>query len=188
MLTSPDIWGQEVVELVVQLDPSELARGAPIVVNKIPADAVVELETIVLFTMFTFNASSREIPAPSQPATLSAMMLLVMLGEYHCDGVVGKASTSEPFTFWRRNPPPLPASAALPIIRFALTTRLGPTPSLGVIEVGVGMQSWSVVAPHVGSEYGRQDLRAQTDSQERHFSLQRLLDELELDLQMAITL
>src|SRR5579864_5884380 len=106
MVTSPDGCGHEVVELVMQLVPSELARGAPIVVNKIPAEAVVELETIVLLTMFTFNASSREIPAPSQPATLSAMMLLVMLGEYHCDGVFGKASTSEPLTFWRRRPPP----------------------------------------------------------------------------------
>ena len=72
---------------MMQLVPSELASGAPMVVNRMPAEAVVELETIVLLMMFTFSASSSEMPAPSQPATLSAMMLLVICGEYHCAGV-----------------------------------------------------------------------------------------------------
>ncbi len=42
-----------------------------------PAEAVLELNAIVLLMMFTWVESSSEIPAPSQPATLSAMMLLV---------------------------------------------------------------------------------------------------------------
>src|SRR5271165_3878006 len=146
MLTSPEICGQEVSVPMTQLVPSELARGYPIVVKRMPAEAVVELETTVLLIKFTFRASSRETPAPSQPATLSAMMLLVIVGEYHWEGIVGKASTSEPFRFWRRRPPPLPDSAALPMIRLALMTRLGPTPSLGRIDAGppcaaVGTQS-----------------------------------------------
>src|SRR5580704_15752108 len=73
MLTSPATCGHEVSVPITQLVPSELARGYPIVVKRIPADAVVELETIVLLMMFTFNASTIEIPAPSQPATLSGM-------------------------------------------------------------------------------------------------------------------
>src|ERR1035437_4457661 len=138
----------------MQLEPSELARGAPMVVNRIPAEAVVELETIVLLMIFAFRASSSEIPAPSQRATLSAMMLLVILGEDHWDGVVAKASTSEPFTCWRRRPPPLPDSAALPMIRLALMTRLGPMPSLGRTVLGPDTQSWSVVAPQGGAMSG----------------------------------
>src|ERR1019366_8677899 len=138
----------------MQLEPSELAKGAPMVVNRIPAEAVVELETIVLLMMFAFSASSSEIPAPSQPATLSAMMLLVILGENHWDGVVGKASTSEPFTFWRRRPPPLPDSAALPMMRLAFTIVLGPIPSLGRTVLGPDTQSWSVVVPHGGAMSG----------------------------------
>ena len=57
--------------------------GAPMVVNRIPAEAVVELDTTVLLMKFTFKASSIETPAPSQPATLSAMMLLVIVGDHH---------------------------------------------------------------------------------------------------------
>jgi hypothetical protein len=34
---------------------------------------------MVLLTMFTFNASCNDIPAPSQPAILLTMMLLVMV-------------------------------------------------------------------------------------------------------------
>src|SRR5246127_142880 len=140
MLTNPATCGHEVSAPVVQLEPSGLARGAPIVVNRIPAEAVVELETTVLLMMFVFRASTREIPAPSQPATLSAMMLLVTVGDHQpptrgeVEGCVGKASTSDPLMSWRRKPPPLPASAALPMIRLALITSLGPTPSLGPTE------------------------------------------------------
>ena len=154
MLTSPETCGQEVSVPITQLVPSELARGAPMVVNRIPADAVVEFETTVLLMMLVFSASSREIPAPSQPATLSAMMLLVILGEYHWLGVVGKASTSLPFTFWRRKPPPLPDSAAFPMIRLALITSPGPAPSLGRTVFGADTQSWSVVVPQGGVRSG----------------------------------
>src|SRR5580704_16502931 len=106
-----------------------------------PAEAVVEFDTIVLLMMLTFSASTIEMPAPSQPATLSAMMLLVTVGEYHREGVVGKASTSPPLTFCRRRPPPLPASAPLPMIRLALITRFGPAPSLGVRSEAGSRQS-----------------------------------------------
>src|SRR5271165_5559658 len=154
MLTSPETCGHEVSVPITQLVPSELARGAPIVVNRIPAEAVVELETIVLLMMFTFRASTKEIPAPSQPATLSAMMLLVTVGDHHCDGVVGNASTSEPLMFCKRRPPPLPVSAALPMIRLALMTRLGPMPSLGVRRIAGSRQSMSIAPPHVVSTSG----------------------------------
>src|SRR5208283_1406842 len=153
-LTSPDTCGHEVSVPTTQFAPDELARGAPIVVNRIPAEAVVELETIVLLMMFAFSASNREMPPPSQPATLSAMMLLVIVGDHQLLGLVGNATTSEPLTFCKRRPPPLPDSAALPMIRLALTIRLGPMPSLGPIAPGADTQSWSVVAPHVGSTSG----------------------------------
>jgi len=74
--------------------PWLLASGAPRVLNSTPDEAVVSLETIVLLTMFTANASTSEIPAPSQPATLLAMMLLVTLTEYHRSGLEGKVTTS----------------------------------------------------------------------------------------------
>src|SRR6516225_1913435 len=109
---------------------------------------------IVLLITFTASESSSEIPAPSQPATLLAMMLLVTCTEYHCVGVVGNATTSPPLTLWRRMPPPLPLSAPLPMIRLALITNPGPIPSLGVSEFAAGRQSRSVVAPHVGSASG----------------------------------
>src|SRR2546430_175722 len=79
MATSPAGCGAEVVpQFVVHVGPDELARGAPSVLNSTPEEAVVSLEMIVLLMMFATNASCSEIPAPSQPATLSAMMLLVM--------------------------------------------------------------------------------------------------------------
>src|SRR4029077_8999298 len=134
--------------------PCVLARGAPRVLKSTPDEAVVSLDIIVLLMMFTASPSSSEIPAPSQPATLLAMMLLVTCTEYQFPGVFGKATPSDPFTFWKAMPPPLPLSAALPIIRLALITRPGPTPSLGVTLLGAGTQSWSVVVPHVGSTSG----------------------------------
>src|SRR5213082_1041929 len=144
--------GSPVVELMGQ-GPDELARGAPIVLNSTPDDAVVSLDMTVLFMTFTANESTSEMPAPSQPATLLAMMLLVTFTEDQFAGVVGKVSTSPPLTDWKRMPPPLPLSAALPMIRLALITRPGPTPSLGVLGVG-GTQSASVVSPHGGSTSG----------------------------------
>jgi len=52
-------------------------RPHPSVLKSTPADAVVSFETIVLLTMVTFRASSIDTPAPSQPATLFAMMLFL---------------------------------------------------------------------------------------------------------------
>ena len=162
-LTRPAGWA---VEVVMQGDggspvvglmgqgPDELAKGAPIVLNSTPDDAVVSLDMTVLLMTFTANESTSEMPAPSQPATLLAMILLVTFTEYQFAGVVGKVSTSPPFTAWKRMPPPLPLSAALPIIRLALITKPGPTPSLGEMLLGGGTQSASVVVPHVGSTSG----------------------------------
>ena len=66
-----------VPQLAVQVGPWVLAKGAPSVLNSTPDDAVVSLEAMVLLMMSVFKASRREIPAPSQPATLLVMMLLV---------------------------------------------------------------------------------------------------------------
>src|SRR5437879_7344488 len=102
MLTRPAACGVDVVTQVCGgpvpygHGPCELARGAPSVLKSTPDDAVVSLDMIVLLTMFAFNASCSEIPAPSQPATLLVMMLLVTFTAYHCAGVVGKLITSEP--------------------------------------------------------------------------------------------
>src|SRR6266403_1432136 len=104
MLTNPAGWFVEVVTQgdgctplggVVQ-GPWLLAKGAPRVLKSTPDEAVVSLDITVLLMKFTFNASTSETPAPSQPATLLAMILLVTFTEYHCAGVLGKLSTSEP--------------------------------------------------------------------------------------------
>src|ERR1700716_175114 len=103
--------------------------------------------------MFTPNESTIELPPPSQPATLLVMMLLVTVTWYHFNGCAGKVITSLPLMSWKRKPPPLPLSAALPIIRLALITKPGPMPSLGGCALA-GTQSASVVRPHVGSLSG----------------------------------
>src|SRR6267154_479838 len=165
--TTPAGWGVEVVHGAGQVPsglrateqgPWALARGAPSVLKSTPEEAVVSLDAIVLLMMFTFSASSSEIPAPSQPATLLVMMLLVTVTLYQLLGVVGKASTSPPLMACRRMPPPLPLSAPLPMIRLALITRPGPVPSLGAEGVG-GRQSRSVVAPQAGSTSGAPMIR-----------------------------
>src|SRR5215472_10705649 len=114
------------VELVVvQFPAGALADGVPILLVITPEEARVSLCATVLLMMFTFNESCNDIPAPSQPAMLFTMMLLVMLtlfqrsGRGTHGGVVGavgheKVATSVPFTCWRRMPPPLPLSAELP--------------------------------------------------------------------------
>src|SRR6516162_8120486 len=168
MLTRPPGCGAEVVpQLAVQVGPWVLASGAPSVLKSMPDDAVESFDMIVLLMMLTFKASISDTPPPSQPDTLLTMMLFVTSGEYHGDlaplspGNVtlpvpfGKLITSIPFTCCRAKPPPLPLSAWLPMIRLALMTRPGPTPSLGPTEeAGTGTQSWSVVAPQVGSTSG----------------------------------
>src|SRR6202011_3751201 len=163
MLTTPAGCGVEVVACTVQkpcalVPPGgqlcELASGACSVLVSTPAVAVVTFEMIVLLTMCTLNESSSETPPPSQPATLLAMMLLLNMTSDHRSGTNGRASTSVPLTCWKAMPPPLPLSAALPRIRFALITRPGPTPSLGPIWPSGLTQSASVLAPQVGSASG----------------------------------
>src|ERR1700757_2583520 len=112
--------------LAGQVGPPLLASGAPKVLNNTPDDAVVSFEMIVLLIRFTTRASVNDTPAPSQPATLFAMMLLVTDTEYQFAGVVGKVDTSVPFTPWKRIPPPLPLSAAFPMIRLASILSPGP--------------------------------------------------------------
>jgi len=68
-----------------------------------PAEAVVSLEAIVLLIMFTPNESTIEIPAPSQPATLLVMMLLVTVTWNHFNGCVGNVITSLPLMSWKRS-------------------------------------------------------------------------------------
>ena len=89
--TTPAGCGVEVVHAAGQVPsglratgqgPWLLAIGAPSVLNSTPEEAVVSLEAIVLLMMFTLSASSSEIPAPSQPATLLVMMLFVTSTEY----------------------------------------------------------------------------------------------------------
>src|SRR5258708_39851312 len=91
MATTPAGCGSVVVpQFAVQVCAGAggvLASGAPRVLNSGPAEAVVELKAIVLLMTFTAVESSSEIPAPSQPATLSAMMLFVTVTVFHCDGV-----------------------------------------------------------------------------------------------------
>src|SRR5256886_253298 len=116
MATMPAACGVDVVTAFGQVPsglrgtlqgPCVLASGAPTVLNSMPDEAVVSLDTIVLLMMFTFNESRSEIPAPSQPATLSVMMLLVTVTAYQSAGVVGKVSTSVPLTPMKAMPPPL---------------------------------------------------------------------------------
>src|SRR5919109_3369857 len=131
--TTPATCGAVVVALCVVLVPGWLARGAPKVLKSIPEEAVLALFAIVLLMMFTLGESNSEIPAPSQPATLSTMMLLVTVTAFHWPGSSGNATMSDPLTALKAMPPPVPLSAAFPMIRLPLTTSPGPTPSLGPI-------------------------------------------------------
>ena len=162
-LTRPATWGHEPVPVfTVQMtflvgSTGALASCANSEPKSGPADAVESLLTMVLLTMFTKSASCREMPAPSQPATLLAMTLLVTLTEFQAAKLskpLGKLSTSVPLTCCNRRPPPLPLLAALPRIRLALMSRPGPVPSLGPTVPGIGTQSWSLVTPQRGSTSG----------------------------------
>ena len=141
----------DVPQFAVQVGPGWLATGPPRVLKSTPDEAVLALNEIVLLMMFTLGESTSEIPAPSHPATLSTMMLLVTVTEFHCPGSSGKATMSDPLTAWKPMPPPVPLSAAFPMIRLALITSPGPTPSLGPIAAATiagvptgGAQSASV--------------------------------------------
>src|SRR5437660_4720323 len=129
-----------------------LASGAKKAPNSDPDDAVESLETIVLLIRFTASESCNDTPPPSQPATLLVMMLLVTLTEYQRSGLLGKVPTSAPLTPWKRRPPPEPASAALPMMRLALISRLRPMPSPTVPKAWE--QSASGSPGHVGSVSG----------------------------------
>ena len=63
-----------------------LASGAKNASNSTPDDDVESFEITVLLTKFTARASCKETPAPSQPATLLAMMLFVTVAVYQRDG------------------------------------------------------------------------------------------------------
>src|SRR5215468_4372590 len=103
-----------VVKSVVGLQPGggDAASTAPSVLKSTPADAVVSFETMVLFTRVARRASSMDTPAPSQPATLFAMMLFWTVTPYQVFGsrLYGVVTTSVPLTCCRRRPPPLPLS------------------------------------------------------------------------------
>src|SRR5207253_767894 len=152
--TTPATCACELVpQFAVQVGPGWLAMGPPRVLKSTPDEAVLALKEIVLLTMFTLGESNSEIPAPSPPATLSTMMLLVTVTRFHCPGSSGKATMSDPLTAWKPMPPPVPLSAAFPMIRLALITSPGPTPSLGPIAAATipaavegGPQSRSVAA------------------------------------------
>lgn len=81
IVTRPAGWGHDALppfcETQVGAGDWELANGAPRVLKSVPDEAVVSFETIVLLVSVTANASSNDTPAPSQPATLFEMMLLV---------------------------------------------------------------------------------------------------------------
>src|SRR5579864_7474255 len=115
VVTKPATCGQDAVPAVLWHSPAgALARGVPMLLVSTPDVARASLWAIVLLMTFTFNASCIEIPAPSQPATLFAIMLLVMVTSCHFVGSEGKAETSVPLTCWSRMPPPLPLSAEFP--------------------------------------------------------------------------
>ena len=81
MLLTPDGCGHDAVSAVgpacTQLPAGALATGVPMLCVSTPEVARVSLLEMVLLMMDTFSESCSEIPAPSQPATLLTMMLLV---------------------------------------------------------------------------------------------------------------
>src|SRR5580700_5523158 len=107
MATSPAGCAADVVpQLVVHVGPCWLASGAPSVLKSTPAEAVLALDAIVLLMMSTARESCSEIPAPSHPATLLEMMLLVTVTVFQFSGAFGNAMISEPLTAWNAMPPP----------------------------------------------------------------------------------
>ena len=61
-----------------------------------PEEARVSLLAMVLLMMDTFNESCSDIPAPSQPARLLTMMLLVMETLFQVVGVAGERGNVGP--------------------------------------------------------------------------------------------
>ncbi|VWC32020.1 hypothetical protein BCO37747_06909 [Burkholderia contaminans] len=99
------------------------------VLKSTPADAVASFAITVLLMKLTRTASCSDTPPPDQPATLSAMMLLITRTWYQLFGLPRLRCTSVPLTFCSRSPPPFPLSAVLPMIRLPSITRFGPMPS-----------------------------------------------------------
>src|SRR5882757_3257162 len=97
----------------------EAASIAPRVLNSTPAEAVVSFEATVLLVNTVLNESCKDTPAPSHPATLFAMMLLVTVMPYQFCGLLRNSATSAPFVCRMLRPPPLPSSALLRRIRLA---------------------------------------------------------------------
>src|SRR5260370_38110200 len=71
----------------------EGALIAPKVLNSTPAEAVVSFEATVLLVNTVLNESCKDTPAPSHPATLFAMMLLVTVMPYQFCGLWRKCAT-----------------------------------------------------------------------------------------------
>jgi hypothetical protein len=85
VLLTPDGCGHDAVLLVpawIQFPAGALATGVPMLWVRTPEVARVSLLEMVLLMMDTFSESCSEIPAPSQPATLFTMMLLVSETEF----------------------------------------------------------------------------------------------------------
>ena len=83
VLLTPAGCGQDAVfapvgPVIVQFPAGALASGVPMLEVSTPDEARLSLWAMVLLTRDTFNESCRDIPPPSQPARLFAMMLLVM--------------------------------------------------------------------------------------------------------------
>src|SRR5262249_51116530 len=108
----------------VQFPAGALAIGVPRLFVSTPEVARESLWAMVLLMICTFSESCNEMPAPSKPAMLLTMMLLVMLTSFQNWGCRAKVATSVPLTWLSRMPPPLPLSAEFPWIRLALITRL----------------------------------------------------------------
>src|SRR5215469_4842852 len=91
VLVTPADCGHDAVPLVLWHSPGgALAKGVPIPKVSTPDEASESLCAMVLLVMFTLNESCSEMPAPSQPATLLLMMLLVMVTSCHRFGCVLK--------------------------------------------------------------------------------------------------
>src|SRR5580765_8010653 len=131
VLVTPADCGHDVVwPACTQFPAGELDAGVPMLCVSTPEDASASLLAMVLLTICTFNESCNEMPAPSQPATLFTIMLLVIETLFQRCGWRGKVETSVPLTCCRRMPPPLPLSALLPWIKLPLIVSPRPVPSL----------------------------------------------------------
>src|ERR1035438_9478299 len=105
VLVTPADCGHDAVDdpdgpVCTQFPAGALAEGVPMLLVSTPDVARESLWAMVLLMMFTANASCKEIPAPSHPATLLTMMLLVMVTSCHFVESCGKVDTSVPLTAW----------------------------------------------------------------------------------------